>query len=395
MALLFDLSRVPEDTCNDCIEDLFKAIRQPAKGDEGIWEPHPNEWLRFHVEDVTSRLTGPLASIRDAILAALAGRGLEELLGKALSPPWMRWDVDELARVRDRLAAVPSDQWSQEEWGLLVDYIIQRYLPDGMIREEAEYLTVRAAILGKMQARATAASVDMPEGWQDALPRLVPTDFRVVPPKILSPIERAILDAAHARAAQNISDVTEATRSEMKRVIIEHVQARQLGQAEGTDERLERRLFDKFADLNRDFRRIAVTEAGEAADQGFVAAHPPGTKLERLEAYHGACDWCRSINGAVVTVVAASAPQKDGEKEIWPGKTNAGRSASPRKRSGGTLVDREPHERWWIAAGVQHPHCRGSWRVSLDTPPPADMDPNFHAWMMGRLKAIRVTGGPV
>lgn len=25
------------------------------------------------------------------------------------------------------------------------------------------------------------------------------------------------------------------------------------------------------------------------------------------------------------------------------------------------LDEREPHERWWIAAGAQHPNCRGRW----------------------------------
>ena len=391
MPLLIDIGPLPEAHCNDCLEDLFKAVRaNPTGNPDAIWEPHQNPFMRFHVEDVTSRLIGPLTAIRDALLEAMAGRPIAELMAKALATPWMRWDQDKLDEVKAQLEALPRGQWSYEEYGLLVDYLIQRYLPAGVIEYEAEYLSVRASLLGKMQARAEAASMEMPLGWEEELPRLVPTSFRRVPDKALSPIERAILDGAHARAAQAISDVTETARSRMKRIVIEHVQARVLGQAEGTEERLERRLFDEFADLNRDFRRIAVTEAGEAAQQGFVAAHPPGTRLQRIEAYYGACDWCRSINGKVFTVVDPAAPAKDGETEVWAGKTNASRSASPRKRVAGELIEREPHERWWVAAGTQHPHCRGTWRVSLDTPPPPNVDPDFDAWLTSALQKVQV-----
>ena len=49
------------------------------------------------------------------------------------------------------------------------------------------------------------------------------------------------------------------------------------------------------------------------------------------------------------------------------GKSNLGRSASPRKRVGGALVERLPAERWWIPAGPVHPNCRGFWAV-VDKP---------------------------
>jgi hypothetical protein len=49
--------------------------------------------------------------------------------------------------------------------------------------------------------------------------------------------------------------------------------------------------------------------------------------------------------------------ERDGWTHVWPGKTNVGRSASPRKKTDEGLVERETDELWWPAAGVQHPNC--------------------------------------
>ncbi len=114
-----------------------------------------------------------------------------------------------------------------------------------------------------------------------------------------------------------------------------------------------------------------MTETGECLVMGMVAAQTPGTKVKRHEAYKGACSWCKSIDGKVFTVVSEDAPAKDGETEIWVGKTNVGRSASPRMRQGGHLVERPSAEMWWPAAGLQHPHCRGGW-----LPLPSEKPPN-------------------
>jgi hypothetical protein len=57
---------------------------------------------------------------------------------------------------------------------------------------------------------------------------------------------------------------------------------------------------------------------------------------------------------------------------IWPGKNNVGRSASPKKRVGDVLVDREPDEMWQIPAGLAHPHCRGRWVPVIEDAPGDD-----------------------
>ena len=54
------------------------------------------------------------------------------------------------------------------------------------------------------------------------------------------------------------------------------------------------------------------------------------------------------------------------------------------QKVGGVLVERESHELWWIAAGVQHPHCRGRWVVQQN--PDSAGDSAFSAWLTSTLR---------
>ena len=77
--------------------------------------------------------------------------------------------------------------------------------------------------------------------------------------------------------------------------------------------------------------------------------------------------------------------RKDWDNEIWVGKSNVGRSASPRKRVGDAFVEREPEEMWTIPAGLAHPHCRGRWVPTIQDRPGDDAA--FGDWMRGVLTA--------
>lgn len=381
--LFIDVAAVPCRHCDDALEALHKAMAQDPKGDDsGIWTPHENPWLTFHVEQATRQFQGLLQQAQDALARVLTGQPLGEL--RKATPPWLRWDEAAFQAAERRLAELPPEQYELSDWLMVCDYIVQRYLPDHVINSQAEYLTVRAALAGKIAAAMSGTNF-RPAEEATPLVQLVETEFRAIPPRVLSSVELGTLKVSQASAAQHISDVTEHARSSMKGIVIRHVQGQVLGQSQ--PERMRQELFDNFGQLNRDFRRIAVTEAGECCNQGYILAQRPGDKVKRQEAYRGACPFCRSINGKTFTVVEPSKPEKDGETEIWPGKSNVGRSASPMKREGGTLVERQPSEMWWPAAGVQHPHCRGSWTTVVDKPPEG-MDPAFHDWLAAKLKAI-------
>jgi hypothetical protein len=380
VTFLVDLGDVSDDCCNHHLELMAKAITEPGQHEETIWAAHENPFLTEHVEDVTRRLQRLLEVLQDAFARILIGESIFDL--KKADPPWLRWDETEFERVKHYLEGRHSTDYTLDDWLLVVDFLIQRYLPAGVINTEAEYLTVRAALLGKIQANQMriAASGVKPEEIVD----LVPTTFAAVPLRALSPVEMATLKVSKARAAENITGVSEQARHAMKGMIIEHVQAQVLGQKEGQATALRQRLFDAFGVLNRDFRRLAVTEAGECCNQGFVAAQDPDAKVKRKEAYRGACKFCRSIDGRVFTVVSPAAPAKDGQTEVWVGKTNVGRSASPRMRAGGTLVDRADADMWWPAAGVQHPHCRGSWLPDSEKPP--EVSQEFEDWLQALVR---------
>jgi hypothetical protein len=172
----------------------------------------------------------------------------------------------------------------------------------------------------------------------------------------------------------------EDARHALRAIVARRAHERAIGTEQGS---LQTELHDRFAILNRDWRRIAVTESGEAANQGYISSLEPGSQVKRVERYRGACPFCRRIDGTIATVVSPDKPDKDGETEIWAGKDNVGRSASPRKRVGDKLVPRTPEELWWLPAGLAHPNCRGRW-VPVAKMRPGD-DPDFHKWMMETL----------
>jgi hypothetical protein len=254
-----------------------------------------------------------------------------------------------------------------------------------VIQSEAEYLAVRAALLGKIQANL---EVDqrVTDPMLERMIHMLPTDFAQVPPHVFTPTEAAMMDYGRAHAAEAIRGVSESVRHRFATIVLQHVQAGIIGQKEGSWKYLQTRLFDELSGANRDMRRIAVTETGEIQNQGYILAKAPGQQVRRLEAYRGACDFCQSISGKVFTIVSADARGKDGDTEIWPGKTNIGRSASPRMRVGNALVDRTPDEMWWPAAGLQHPNCRGSW-TPVTIRPPA-VSESFFAFQQGLLNSV-------
>jgi hypothetical protein len=385
--LLIDLADVPEGHCDDCLEGLFKAlaVAPPGTDDRTIWRPHENEWLTAHVEDVTRWGQRALQAIQDAIAGALTGAPVGELRKAA---PWERMDTAERERTRARLEALTPNAWTIEDWMAYADLIMADYLPDGVIRDMAEFAIVRGQLSGKIAASLEAQARPVLPGAAAAIVGNLPTSRRFgMPPKMLTPVEQAILDTSVERAAITIAGLADDTRKAVKMTLVEGIRATVLGERDGGDEALRSRLLDSFGTLNRDWRRIAVTETGEAHTMGYVAAQAVGTKLRRQEAYVGACDFCRAINGRVMRVVAPDDPARDGETDVWVGKTNAGRSASPKRREGDVLVERSPDQRWWVAAGLMHPHCRGRWVMEAPAPmEQADDDGDFQAWLDAEAK---------
>jgi len=376
MPILLDISCLCDHHTDQALEIVHKAMSEPP--DDGIWEQHPSPLVRKLVELFTQRGLRRIEAIEAQLRRWLAGESHQPGIELPTRPAgaMQRWTTAELAVAKTYLEALPPSAFTLDDWMLLADYLVQRYLPADDLRTEAEWLSTRAALMGRVQA---VAGVLAEEGAEKLLQAMPTNSFWVDREFGMSPLQRAVVDYGSARCVENVVSLSDNLRHKLRRLILDHQEATFLGNKAAASEALATKLLDTFGTLNRDWRRIAVTEAGENLDQGFVASLPPGAKVRRVEKYRGACTFCRSIDGKVMEVVSADAPEKDGETQIWPGKTNVGRSASPRRRVGSALFDRAPHERWWIAAGVQHPHCRGSWVHLEEASKP--VDPKFSSWM--------------
>jgi len=374
-ALLVDFGAVPECCTNHALDELHKSLGD-RPGTDTIWAPHDDPLISGHIEIVTSRGIEILSAIHASVDPGM-------LLAKAT--PWSP-DDEALAKIHDRLYLKRVEDYTMRDWLDWIDYSIARYLPDSVIGSEADYLAIRSVFAGGVQAaikhpitaKVAATLMTLSPAMMTAAVRMAQFTGRV----------GAVLTFAKQRAADAIVEIGEQTRRRLRAIIVNHEERRALGMTVSHSE-LQGRFRDEFGYLNRDWRRIAVTEVVRAANEGFIASLPPGSRVRRLEQYQDACPFCQRIHGMEFDVVDPSEEDKDGWTEVWAGKNNLDRSASPRKRVGDVLVERLPSELWWPAAGVQHPHCRGRWVLAESRKAPDGVDQEFHDWLLARIESAR------
>lgn len=377
MGLFVDLIATSERATNDALELLCKATHDH---DGDIWMPMDSPLVARPVDLFTARGLARLDGFRTELLEW--STGVRHRPGERITRPagaMERWTPDEVSLVKLYLEHLPPAEWTLDDHMLAVDYLANRYLPADDMRSEADWLSSRASIMGRVQAAMGETTADQADRILQTLPLSAAAMGSTA-------VQRVVAEFAATRCAENVRQLSGDARHRMRAVIAEHVTQQQLGTAVVGGSSLETKLLDQFASLNRDWRRIAVTEAGEAQTQGYVASVPRGTKLKRIEQYRNACPFCRKIDGAVVTVVDPGKADKNWDTEIWPGKTNIGRSASPRKRVGAVFKEREPEEMWTIPSGLVHPHCRGRW-VPVNSG--GTGDPEFAAWLRQTLAPVK------
>jgi len=144
---------------------------------------------------------------------------------------------------------------------------------------------------------------------------------------------------------------------------------------------LRENLFDKFGEMNRDWRRIAETEIGNSMNNGQLItemdrARPDETIFMKGISSSEACPFCvGQVNDRVVVLLPE--PPDSGDQvmidgtmytAIWPGKDNYGRRRAD----------------WWVAAGTQHPHCRCTWVKYIQGF--EDIDAKFRASMEAAMR---------
>lgn len=369
-ALLIDIGPLSQAGSDAVLEDMHKALSEDAD----IWRPHDSVFIRQLIEDITGKGQAALESLGTDLRGWIELRALGVDIPVPTPPEFLLWSAEKSAKVFAYLSGKPQAVWSASDYSLLVDYLVHKHFPDEFPTMVADLAVKQGAIMGKVQA---AAPLLTPEEAAALV-----THFAAV--GVGQAIDAAdihylAIDYGMQHCSEHVVAFSDGVRSKLKATILDYEKSSRMFGGDGPRGALQTKLFDSFAEFNRDWRRIAVTETGEMANQGFISSIPVGQKVKRLEQYAGACPFCKKIDGVVATVVDPKAPDKDWDTQIWLGKNNVGRSASPYKRVGGTLVKRTDAELWKLPAGLAHPHCRGVW-IPVSTPAVPD---DFTLWLDG------------
>lgn len=381
--VLIDLGGLSACCTDHALESLAKSISGEDSHD--IWDPHHSPFIERIIELFTKRGLMMLGKVQEGLKLWTDGAMHKHYPSPPAKPPGyvQNWSAEQSELVHLYLTSLPPEQFVLNDWGLLVDYLLHTYMPEEVMRTEAEWLAVRSSIMGRVQASMAGKTVTALQ--LDPVLAAMPLTLAAAQ-KAFNFGSRmdAVMAYGNARCMDQVVALTSTARQKIKKSILEHTFKKMQGDPDATREVLHSKLFDEFAALNRDWRRIAVTEAGENANQGMLSSLTPGARVKRMEQYKGACPFCKKIDGVVMTVVSPDAENKNGDAEVWVGKTNAGRSAALRKRAGDELIERTPSELWWIPAGTVHPHCRGGWFLMPGAGPHDDagfqewLDKNFH-----------------
>lgn len=348
--MLLDLTYTHDEASNAAIEYLCKSVE-----DSLLFAAHPTDALLGAVEDLSYVwLNAALTALYDRALWVFTGQG--GILKKATMPddgPEQRCRKLE-AQVKD---AIPGTL-PMSTYLAIVDCLMSQYMPIAVLESEAQRQSVRQYMAGQYRQRKPGQYGDVKEAAL-RLPESIP---QAVQTGLVHPIDEARLRVAQASAVRHVQDLSQAARSKMRRVVIDAERERINNRtAAFSPQRVQQALLDNFAELNRDWRRIAVSETGMNAADAFLGASANGETV-RWMAHPGACAYCQSMSGRIFTVVAPEAPDKDPETQVWAGKhvLNIGRAISKRKRTEAGLVERGADEHV-VPAILAHPSCRCQW----------------------------------
>lgn len=256
-----------------------------------------------------------------------------------------------------------------------VDKFIQNYFSNYI--DDARIYFLRAYVIGKLLADTdieakpfilgTEQIAKMPKFIQEAVKRYN-----------LSVEEAAAMNSTVERGAVLLSNAITNTQQQVKSALIEAIQRGEGNN--GFEKRLKEMLIEETGELNRDWKRVAITETNNAFANGYLSVMQDGEYVIGVS-MQDACPHCIDLLHLKVYKFLKEAPQDYTnlkgeayeaaadiwENFIWEGKNNFGRSTSLRKRIDKTkgnkednLVYREHHELSMPVIPL-HPYCRCRW----------------------------------
>lgn len=247
----------------------------------------------------------------------------------------------ELFRLNGRIYINPSTgkPLTQKQWGEVLKSLDSSLR--AIFKDQPDILVKRALLLGKI-----LRGMEYESRKETDLSSIPASQFQY--PK--DPEWENARTFAEQHAAELITDIQSDARKKISTTILDSIKGKQ------TVRQLETALFDKFADLNRDWRMIAETEMATNVNAGILIAESqdrePGETVYMIGVTAGdACPDCvRLIKNKIVVLsdepVASGRKKIDGEEYevIWAGKNNIGRKSGA----------------YWACTPL-HPHCRCSW----------------------------------
>ncbi|NCC27872.1 MAG: hypothetical protein EOM22_06920, partial [Gammaproteobacteria bacterium] len=139
--ILIDIGHLSCGCTDHALESLHKALATEPPVST-IWAPHQDIIVAGHIEDVTSRGLGILASIEASLP-----------LGRPLAKSqWVRMDDATMELARRRFADRDPDSLDVDDWLLWIDWVVSAHLSPETVLDEAEYLAARAVMAGRIQA---------------------------------------------------------------------------------------------------------------------------------------------------------------------------------------------------------------------------------------------------
>lgn len=348
--MLIDLKRIHHEQANTAIEYLCKSAEESL-----IFEPHPTSRLHGALEDAATEMVDRALRESHAALLNVLVIGTTSVMRKAVASSD---EDDDCRNLEEEVRNAAPGSLNFKMYLRLIDCILRSYLPETVLLNEAKRNAVRQYLAGKLKSQIRDHEAKETVEKLPASPKEAKL-FGL----FLSDADHARIAVAEEAAARNVTDLSAAARSRMRKIIVES-ERRRLG--DGTERYagppLQQALADTFGELNRDWRRIAVTETAINAADGYLASVASGEAVQWLS-HPGACQYCASQNSKVFKVVPSDTPKKNPDTQVWVGKQsmNIGRSIAKRKRlEDGTLVDRGPDELIVPAIPV-HPSCRCVW----------------------------------
>lgn len=352
--MLVDLAQLPSGQANAAVDWLCKSVEEAMSED-----PHPTDPLTGAMEDATTRpIKLALLRLYDAVLSMLVTGGGDKL--EKARKPWLASHnlCDKLEMMVMRAA---PGSLTFTDYLNVIDCLILRHVREDVLVDELKVQAVKQYLVGHLRATGAVGPGINAALTVAALPKTV--EQALILWNDLKPYDRAMIEAAQENSARLVQDISSSARSRMKKLIIE-AEKRRVG--DGTAvfnaQPLAQQLQEAFGDLNRDWRRVAVTETAINSADGFIASFQPGAEVKWV-AHPGCCDYCRSMNGKTFRIVRPTDPDKREREDVWVGKQieNIGRAMSRRKRlDNGSLVDRTDDE-MVLPVIPAHPNCRCIW----------------------------------